>query len=50
MQNIAHIGANYFSIVVKVMDLLHSGWKQKLHAITSDGAPVMMGVYAWINT
>ena len=43
MQNIAHPGANYISIVVKVLDLLHSGWKSKLHAITSDGAPVMLG-------
>ena len=50
MQNIAHTGSNYFNIVVKVLDLLYSGWKPKLHAITSDGAPVMMGVHSGINT
>jgi hypothetical protein len=50
IENIAHAGANYFNIVVKVLDLLYSGWKSKLHAITSDGAPVMMGVHSRINT
>ena len=50
MQKFVHTGANYFSIVVKVLDLLHNGWKSKLHAITSDGAPVMMGVHSGINT
>jgi hypothetical protein len=50
MQNIAHTGANYFNIVVKVLNLLYSGWKPKFHTITSDGAPVMMVVHSGINT
>jgi hypothetical protein len=50
MQNIAHTGVNYFNIVVKVLDLLYSGWKPKLHAITSNEAPVMMGVHSGIYT
>jgi hypothetical protein len=50
MQNIAHTGANYFGIVVKVLDLLYSGWKPKFHASASDGASVMMGVLSGINT
>ena len=50
MQNTAHTGANYFNIVVKVMDLLYSGWKPKICAITCDRAPVMMGVLSGFNT
>ena len=50
MQNIAPTGANYFNIVVKVLDLLYSEWKPKLHTITSDGTSVIMGVHSGINT
>ena len=50
MQIIAHTGANNFNIVVKVMDLPHSGWKPILHAVTSDGAPLKTGVLSGLYT
>jgi hypothetical protein len=50
IQNIAQTGTNFCNIVVKLQDLLYSGWKPKLHAITSDGAPVMIGIHSGINT
>ena len=43
MQNIAHTGANYCNILLKVLDLLYCWWKPKLCAISTDGVPCIDG-------